>query len=86
MLKEDGIDGVSTARREPIDIGIPRAVVFRIRNGIGFLDPEFSSPIAFSEDWVELSLKRSSTRTSGARDSVVIVLKKSRIKKYSHAG
>ena len=58
-MNEDGIEGDSTARREPRDIGIPRAVVFLMRKGIGFVTPEISFEIAFSKNRVEFSLNRS---------------------------
>ena len=74
--------GVLTARREPIDIGIPSAVVFLIRNGMGFVflsRPSSSTSLAVSgsSSGAECSsiLNRFGTTTFGARDLVVIVLK-----------
>ena len=72
--------GVLTALREPIDIGIPSAVVFLIKKGIGFV---FSSkpppPTSFALSSTRGAdcpiLKRSGTTTFGARDLVVIVLR-----------
>ena len=78
-LKEENA-GVWTAFRDPIDIGIPSAVVFLIKKGIGFVfssKPPTSTLLALSsinwEDW--LISNRFFTTTSGARDFVVIVLK-----------
>ena len=54
-----------------MDIGIPRAVVFRMRKGIGL-----ASVTKSSTELMEVLAYRSGTNTFGARDSVVIVLKK----------
>ena len=80
-LKEEKA-GVVTARKEPMDIGIPSAVVFLIKNGIGlcFLSSPPSSislelsSILRGEDWSILN--RSGVTTIGARDLVVSVLEK----------
>ena len=72
--------GVLTALSEPMDIGIPSAVVFLIKNGIGFAfsskPPPSTSLVLSSTRGADCSsLKRSVTTTLGARDLVVIVLK-----------
>ena len=65
--------GELRGRKEPIDIGMPCAVVFLIKKGIG-MDSGCKSSSTLLR--VLLSRKRLGTNTSGARDLVVIVLKK----------
>ena len=73
--------GVSIGRNAPIEIGIPLAVVFLIKKGIGlffFSKPPSTSLGLLSESrrGADLSISnRSVTTTFGARDFVVIVLK-----------
>ena len=77
MIKElkDWIFGALMGRRAPMEIGLPWAVVFRIRKGIGFSLLLVSS-ISFSSGDGALVLKRSATKTFGALDLVVIVLQR----------
>ena len=77
MINElrDWILGLLICRRAPMEIGFPSAVVFRIRNGIGFSFVLVSS-ISFSSGEGSLVLKRSATKTFGALDFVVIVLQR----------
>ena len=72
--------GVLTALREPIDIGIPSAVVFLIKKGIGFVfsskpPPPTSLELSSTRGDGCPTWKRSGTTTFGARDLVVIVLR-----------
>ena len=82
--------GVSTGLSAPIDIGIPFAVVFLIKNGMGlfFLSkpPSTSLGLLSVSGSADLSISnRSVTTTFGARDFVVIVLKqKMLLIKFSH--
>ena len=75
-------DGVSTGRSAPMDIGIPLAVVFLIKKGIGlfFLSKPPSTSLELpsgSRGNADLSISNKLvTTTFGARDFVVIVLKK----------
>ena len=79
-LKEECPRGEVTALKDPIEIGIPSAVVFLIKNGIGLVfssKPPSSISLLLSstlrgEDWSILN--RSGTTTLGARDLVVMVL------------
>ena len=73
--------GVSMGRNAPMEIGIPFAVVFLIKKGIGlfFLSKPPSTSLALlsaSRRGADLSISnRSVTTTFGARDLVVMVLK-----------
>ena len=74
--------GISTGRSAPIEIGIPFAVVFLIKKGMGlfFLSKPPSTSLGLlccSSGSADLSISNKSvTTTFGARDFVVIVLKK----------
>ena len=74
-------DGVSIGRNAPMEIGIPFAVVFLIKKGMGlfFLSKPPSTSLGLlsvSRRGADLSISnRSVTTTFGARDFVVIVLK-----------
>lgn len=65
--------GELTGRRAPMEMGIPWAVVFRMRNGIGLLFPLVPS-ISLSSGDLVFVLNRSATKTFGALDFVVMVL------------
>ena len=73
--------GVSMGRNAPMEIGIPFAVVFLIKKGMGlfFLSKPPSTSLALlsaSRRGADLSISnRSVTTTFGARDLVVMVLK-----------
>lgn len=72
--KDEWEVGALIGRRAPMDIGFPLAVVFRMRNGIGLLFWVKSS-ISLSSGGSSFVLNRSATKTLGARDLVVMVLK-----------
>ena len=67
--------GVFIGLSAPMEIGLPSAVVLRIRKGIGFSFVLVSS-ISFSSGEGDLVLNRSATKTFGARDLVVMVLQR----------
>ena len=88
-LKEVNV-GVFTGRSAPIEIGIPFAVVFLIKKGIGlfFLSklPSTSLELLCCSRGSACLLisNKSVTTTFGARDLVVIVLKRCLLIKFSH--